>query len=496
MYGVPQAEGMSTETPPADDPTKEKTPEDFLSLSGWDPNLALTADRSVRYNLDYAGNRTSVNDSQTGFSAYSPNHVNEYNQVGNDAVTNGTNHELTSYQTNSYTYKDERLTNVSSGTNGYDLAYDALGRCVKRVVNGVIKYYIYDGDRPILEYGVLGNLRGKNLYGKGVDEILMRYDPTITPSPSPAPDLRTFYYQQDHEGSVRYLTDGSGNRIEEYRYDVFGTPTIYDVANPSHVRTSSIVSNRFMFTGREYSALFGFYECRARAYHPRLGRFMSEDPKLFVRGIPLGKTPDDWSFAARPDEAEFNLFRYCGNDPIDFTDPMGLDFLSSASDFAAGTGDFISFGATAYIRESLPGTYGPGGGVDKGSAAYKMGEGTGLVLGMATGEGEVAAARGGIRAAEQAAARSFSPRTLAHFERQLQTGGEKALRSSLKNITKNMKEELANIEKYKAAGGRTSVPEREVRQYEKDIQAIRHILNRLEQSKPPSPPVLPPTEPH
>ena len=45
---------------------------------------------------------------------------------------------------------------------------------------------------------------------------------------------------------------------------------------------------------------------RARAYHPSLGRFMSEDPKDF-------------------DAGDYNLFRYCHNDPIDFTDPMGLE---------------------------------------------------------------------------------------------------------------------------------------------------------------------------
>ena len=188
MYGVPQTEGVSSEAPPAEDPAKEKTVDDFLSLSGPDPNGVLTADRTVRYNLDYAGNRTSVNDSVGGFTMYSPNNINEYmGQVGNDAITNGSNHELTSYKGNLYTYKDERLTNVSSGANGYDLAYDALGRCVKRTLNTgqgpVTKYYIYDGERPILEYGVNGNVRGKNLYGKGIDEILMRTDYAFNPRP-------------------------------------------------------------------------------------------------------------------------------------------------------------------------------------------------------------------------------------------------------------------------------------------------------------------------
>jgi RHS repeat-associated protein len=194
---------------------------------------------------------------------------------------------------------DEHLKQVTSNAGTYILAYDALGRCVKRTLNGLTTYYIYDGEKPILEYRS-GNLNNpaKNVYGKGIDEILMRYDPTLTQN-------QTFYYQQDHEGSVTHLIDTSGNLIETYRYDAFGAPAIYDVANPPHRLSSSSCSNRFLFTGREYANLFGFYEYRARAYHPGLGRFMSEDPKLF-------------------DAGDYNLFRYCHNDPIDNLDPMGL----------------------------------------------------------------------------------------------------------------------------------------------------------------------------
>jgi hypothetical protein len=110
---------------------------------------------------------------------------------------------------------------------------------------------------------------------------------------------------------------------------------------------------------------------------------MSEDPKLF-------------------DAGDYNLFRYCHNDPIGFTDPMGLDFLSSTQDFVTGAGDSISLGATAYIRDSLPGIYGCAG-VNANSTAYGFGEGTGFALGMATGEGEAAVARMGIRGAKQTA---------------------------------------------------------------------------------------------
>jgi hypothetical protein len=52
---------------------------------------------------------------------------------------------------------------------------------------------------------------------------------------------------------------------------------------------------------------------------------MSEDPKGFMRHVGLGTSAGEWLFSAHPEEAEFNLFRYCGNDPLDFTDPMGLE---------------------------------------------------------------------------------------------------------------------------------------------------------------------------
>jgi RHS repeat-associated protein len=314
------------------DPNKEETTvEDLLSLpEGMEPGNLQTANRSVAYYYDGAGNRTMVTDDVNGNTSYTPNNLNQYiNLVGPDAITNGPEHEIVSYRNCSYTYlNDEHLIEVtnttnSTGNNDYQLAYDALGRCVKRTVDGVTKYYIYDGEKAILEYNSSAQIIGRNVYGKGIDEILQRTDYSYNPS-------LTWYYQQDHEGSVTHLTSNGGNIIEKYRYDVYGAPTIYPPAPGATPIPVSSYSNRFMFTGREYSNMFGFYEYRARAYHAGLGRFMSEDPKGFVRRAGLGTVPADWTFAAHPDEAEFNLFRYCGNDPIDFTDPMGLDTMANA----------------------------------------------------------------------------------------------------------------------------------------------------------------------
>jgi uncharacterized protein (TIGR02594 family) len=261
--------------------------------------------RSITYNLNKAGNRTSVVDGGTTKS-YSPNTLNQYSTADSSSVTNGLEHEISDYQGLHYTYiNDERLKQVSDGTNTYTLTYDALGRCMKRVLNGTTTYYVYDGEKPILEYDISGNRVGFNLYGKGIDEILERG------ANGTDNQWHWYFFQQNHEGSVTHLTDASGNVIERYRYDAFGAPTIYAPNWP--VRSATIYDNRFLFTGREYAATyrsaynvptFKFYEYRARAYNPTLGRFMSEDPKLF-------------------DAGDYNLFRYCHNDPLDMTDPTG-----------------------------------------------------------------------------------------------------------------------------------------------------------------------------
>ena len=249
---------------------------------------------TVTYTLNRAGSRYSVNG-----TSYSPNSINQYTSVGGNPVTNGNDHEMQVYGGFTYTYmRDQELTRISATGLTYDLACDALGRRVRSTVNGDPTYYIYDGERPILEYRSNGQI-ARNVYGKGIDEILMRTDPGVNSG-------QAFYFQQDHEGSTTHLTNwnnGSGQIIERYRYEAFGTPSIY--APNWTVRTASSFNNRFLFTGREYLGAW-VYEYRARVYHSGIGRFMSEDPKLF-------------------DAGDYNLFRYCHNDPIDNTDPMGLE---------------------------------------------------------------------------------------------------------------------------------------------------------------------------
>lgn len=85
--------------------------------------------------------------------------------------------------------------------------------------------------------------------------------------------------------------DASGNVATTYSFDPFGNTTLAGATN----------TNAFQYTGRENEGN-GLYFYRARYYSSVLGRFVNEDPA---------------------GEGQ-NFYTYADDDPIDFSDPLGL----------------------------------------------------------------------------------------------------------------------------------------------------------------------------
>jgi RHS repeat-associated protein len=223
---------------------------------------------------------------------------------------------------------ESRLTMAGGGGSVASFTYDGLGRCVRRIVyppgggsNTVI--YVYDGWKPVLEFDAAGNYRASNVYGAGADEILFRWDTTYGGS----------IYKQDRHGNIVAVLDQWGNIAERYSYDSFGKAKIMSWWDNVE-RMSSWIGNRFMFQGREWLNEFGIYDYRHRMYNPGLGRFIQTDPMgLQTEGeklsagqkalySPGGSAPEAFS------SSEMNLFRYCGDDPVDGSDPFGLDTVT------------------------------------------------------------------------------------------------------------------------------------------------------------------------
>ena len=171
--------------------------------------------------------------------------------------------------------------------------YDGLARRIEKDVAGVITRYVYDREDILLEYDGTNALLARYTHGPGFDEpLVMERDLDASGTFEAA---ERFVYHTDGSGSVTELTDSTGVVARAYAYDAYGgiADEVGTLANP------------YAYTGREFDAESGLYFYRARYYDAQAGRFLTEDPIGFAAG-------------------DVNLYRYVGNNPLNFIDPSGL----------------------------------------------------------------------------------------------------------------------------------------------------------------------------
>ncbi len=188
-----------------------------------------------------------------------------------------------------YTYDAQnRLLTASRDGVTYTFKYDGLNRQVSRTVGGVTTYSVWDGWDLVEEYQGAGTVTAAYLYGPtGLVKNLVSNN----------------YYYQDGSGSTSHIANSSGALVEWYRYDLHGTPIIYD--SNDNLLPASAFGIRHLFTGQQWYRQLGLYDLRNRFYSPDIGRFLPPDP--------IG-------FAGDPT----NLYRYVRNNPLKWSDPSGL----------------------------------------------------------------------------------------------------------------------------------------------------------------------------
>jgi RHS repeat-associated protein len=260
------------------------------------------ASRTVGYQYDAVGNRQWVSDNGATAS-YTANSDNGYTSVGGVSTETDLNGNMVSLPGAAYAY-DAQNRLVSATVNGVrtEFTYDSRNRVVQRVSKRSVGgrglpsvstlNLTYSGWNLIEERNAWGQLEQVYAHGAGIDELLLK----ITTGPAA-------YYHHDGLGSTIALTGENGELLESYRYDAFGAVSVYDSSGSA--LPASPRENRFLFTGREWLSQVGLYDYRNRVYSAQIGRFLQTDPIRFAAG-------------------DVNIYRYCGNDPANSVDPMGL----------------------------------------------------------------------------------------------------------------------------------------------------------------------------
>lgn len=286
-----------------------------------------STDRTVEYEFDEAGNRTSVSgDACAGTYDLTGNDalLNQYTETSceewtHDAAGNLVESEAVAApgldRWLSYDHRGRLVAAVTDPLTvdevAYMFAYDALGRKIHttRIDFNTIEgeLYIYDDGNVIEEYpDEEEEPSATYLYGDGLDERLQMIRG------------ESWWYYDDELGS----TSAVGYRdigtlvLERYAYQDYGEPVVL---------ASEASGNPYLFAGSRWFGDASLYDMRTRHFDPFAGRFISRDS--------IGIWGDEENLG--------NEYVYVSNAPDTYTDPTGETKKPSISNCPVGGRDKI-----------------------------------------------------------------------------------------------------------------------------------------------------------
>lgn len=115
-----------------------------------------------------------------------------------------------------------------------------------------------------------------------------------------------YIYEKNILGDIIAIWNANGTKVGDYLYDSWG-----NIQNISAVNNNSVLSaNPFRYRGYYFDNESHFYYLNSRYYDPQLGRFINaDDPSILLQTASI--------------HGGANLYAYCLNNPITYTDPSG-----------------------------------------------------------------------------------------------------------------------------------------------------------------------------
>ena len=192
----------------------------------------------------------------------------------------------------------DRIEQTMTKLNGqhvktYYYKYDAENLRYEKTVNGVTTRYYYNAGQ--LQAEERGDEFIYYLYGiEGITGMIY--------------NGQYYFYKKNVLGDVTEIYNSNGSEVASYDYDAWG-----NVINKSGTMADV---NPIRYRGYYYDSETGFYYLNTRYYDPEIRRFVNAD-----------------NYELLPELAgvygQANLYTYCNNNPVMYTDPTG-EFVLSA----------------------------------------------------------------------------------------------------------------------------------------------------------------------
>ena len=195
----------------------------------------------------------------------------------------------------------------------------AAGSCTDRTIDVIQHDYYLNGTQIIAETWTQSGIEYLMyyLYDENGAPIGLQYRTSDYESQV----FDSFFFEKNVFGDIIGVYNSSGKKLCTYTYDAWGVCYLDGVSGVtlSEVEIYVAVNNPFRYRGYYYDNETGFYYLQSRYYNPEWGRFLNADGYVSTGTGMLG----------------YNMFAYCNNNPVMFTDPTG-DFIFGAILLALG----------------------------------------------------------------------------------------------------------------------------------------------------------------
>ena len=200
-------------------------------------------------------------------------------------------------------WNGRQLNTLRYGSNTYTYTYNSDGiRTQKALVYDGISmtsftHYILDGTKVVAQYQTTtSSITPSNI-------IYFYYDESGSPTGMKY-NGNVYFFQKNLQGDIIRILNTQGSIVATYTYDAWGNI----IASTDTSGVSIGTKNPFRYRGYYYDTETGLYYLNSRYYDPQVGRFLNADGLVSTGQGLLGN----------------NMFAYCLNNPVVFSDSSGM----------------------------------------------------------------------------------------------------------------------------------------------------------------------------